>query len=609
VVVALFLYSLVLTTGTERLGELKDIGIAVVQLFKQVVHSIGRTISSEVDSLSQSFDGHRVHIVAAEKFCNKPSHCFKFLYDENVLHGPVSAKSVAQYLRHAPLLPKEKVGSYLGELGKSDTDCVFDSIEFHKCVLSEYVGTFDLHGLDVLSCLRIFLGAFRLPGEAQQIDRILIAFSEHCHLHSKDSSLGIVDNADVTYLLLFSIIMLNTDRHNPNIRAERKMTVEQFVRNNLFYGKDVNQLKPIPRNYLEQIYSSIEEFPIRTESREFIGVFTIEEWIDELYEKRLHILSGQPIELHLTIENVHVGFLRSIGEYMLLPGLAVHLYNMFLLESSHSLTGKMSEGVNWWKERTGRLLDLSCDFLQEVLQMFGKLRCNDIIDSAVLMLYEVCFLKEVSYYYIICTNEFDFCFESHFKNQNCHSFADVVFSPVSEDKKLLLFSKAVCCKTSFPNVMFYERLARPSMQRALISLVTILSSFADLLLHWDIVICVLVQLRDYALLPKSMVDFGEDDALPTSIRGRFENMLKPHDEFVSQVRALSDVSVSRKMSTFEYLGEALFGSSSSKISGIEFDPSPFDLYFQAINKIDAKVLWGYNNEIHPLWQESTRNLR
>lgn len=39
-------------------------------------------------------------------------------------------------------------------------------------------------------------------------------------------------NADVAYTLTFSVIMLHTDAHNPNIKKEKKMTMSQFVSNN-----------------------------------------------------------------------------------------------------------------------------------------------------------------------------------------------------------------------------------------------------------------------------------------------------------------------------------------------------------------------------------------
>ena len=48
-----------------------------------------------------------------------------------------------------------------------------DSAEFHAEVLEAFVETFDFRAQGLLASLRMFLEAFRLPGEAQQIDRIL----------------------------------------------------------------------------------------------------------------------------------------------------------------------------------------------------------------------------------------------------------------------------------------------------------------------------------------------------------------------------------------------------------------------------------------------------
>lgn len=48
-----------------------------------------------------------------------------------------------------------------------------DTAEFHAEVLEAFVESFDFRGQQMLASLRMFLEAFRLPGEAQQIDRIL----------------------------------------------------------------------------------------------------------------------------------------------------------------------------------------------------------------------------------------------------------------------------------------------------------------------------------------------------------------------------------------------------------------------------------------------------
>lgn len=204
----------------------------------------------------------------------------KFLQLKGCLPTPLSPSSVATFLRIAPGLPKESTGAFLGELGKDNPAYEADGNTFHREVLQKYVQSFELKGQTVLNCMRIFLSAFRLPGEAQQIDRILVNFSEVCHAACVEGVSGLLENPEITYLLTFSIIMLNTDLHNPNIRTDRKMTTEQFVKNNSFYGKELNQTKPLPREFLESIYESLAEVPIRTERNDLGSAITPELWMD-----------------------------------------------------------------------------------------------------------------------------------------------------------------------------------------------------------------------------------------------------------------------------------------------------------------------------------------
>ena len=58
-------------------------------------------------------------------------------------------------------------------------------------------------------------------------------------------------------LFLCSIIMLNTDLHNPNVA--KKMTFMQFVKNN----RGINQGKDLPKAYLEGIYNEIRDREIQ----------------------------------------------------------------------------------------------------------------------------------------------------------------------------------------------------------------------------------------------------------------------------------------------------------------------------------------------------------
>lgn len=56
--------------------------------------------------------------------------------------------------------------------------------------------------------------------------------------------------------------MLNTDLHSANIKPERRMNEEAFVRNNVYYGDDICHGRRIPEDTLRGIYREIKQHPI-----------------------------------------------------------------------------------------------------------------------------------------------------------------------------------------------------------------------------------------------------------------------------------------------------------------------------------------------------------
>ena len=95
-------------------------------------------------------------------------------------------------------------------------------------MLHHYVDAMDFTGMQFDDAIRLFLSGFRLPGEAQKIDRIMEKFAERYTRQNLD----VFPSADTAFILAFSVIMLNTDLHNPSIKPEKRMTVESFIRNN-----------------------------------------------------------------------------------------------------------------------------------------------------------------------------------------------------------------------------------------------------------------------------------------------------------------------------------------------------------------------------------------
>ncbi|KAL7559104.1 hypothetical protein ACA910_017516 [Epithemia clementina (nom. ined.)] len=127
-------------------------------------------------------------------------------------------------------------------------------IGFWVRILHHFVDALDFTGLMFDEAIRLFLSGFRLPGEAQKIDRIMEKFAEKFTSQNPD----IFPSADTAFILAFSVIMLNTDLHNPSIKPERRMTLDSFVRNNRGIGDNGSDL---PREFLEGIFNRIKERP------------------------------------------------------------------------------------------------------------------------------------------------------------------------------------------------------------------------------------------------------------------------------------------------------------------------------------------------------------
>ena len=235
---------------------------------------------------------------AGERFADKPRSGLLYLQELGALETPMTPFSCAKFLRVASglgCLSKEAAGGDLGELGKEEEKgkChESEQIKFHASVLHHYVRSFDFDGQGFMNCIRIFLSAFRLPGEAMQIDRILMSFSDFAISNSIEGRSGILQNVDVGYLLSFSIIMLNTDAHNPSIRPDRKMTMEQFIKYNTNYGSDIKQTIDIPREFLEGIYKDICNTPLRTEKNDVHGALTNEMWMEYQLQTQLNPETG-----------------------------------------------------------------------------------------------------------------------------------------------------------------------------------------------------------------------------------------------------------------------------------------------------------------------------
>ncbi|CAN0272192.1 unnamed protein product [Discosporangium mesarthrocarpum] len=181
------------------------------------------------------------------KFNLKPKQGIAFLDSVGYLDGK-DPHQVAAFLKgQAERLNKTLVGEFLGkEKEYMGGFCVK--------VLHAYVDSLDLEDMVFDEAIRYYLSGFRLPGEAQKIDRMMEKFAERYCLQNA----SVFPNPDTAFILAFSVIMLNTDLHNPSIKEDRRMSKEDFMRNN----RGIDQGHSLPDEFLEGIYDRIAQSPI-----------------------------------------------------------------------------------------------------------------------------------------------------------------------------------------------------------------------------------------------------------------------------------------------------------------------------------------------------------
>ncbi|XP_017235216.1 brefeldin A-inhibited guanine nucleotide-exchange protein 1 [Daucus carota subsp. sativus] len=167
-------------------------------------------------------------------FNKKPSKGIDFLIRNKRISG--SPEAVVDFLKNTSGLNEAMIGDYLGERE-----------EFSLKVMHAYVDSFNFGGMDFGEAIRFFLRGFRLPGEAQKIDRIMEKFAErYCKCNPTSFT-----SADTAYVLAYSVIMLNTDAHNTMVKD--KMTKADFIRNN----RGIDDGKDLAEEYLGDLYDQI----------------------------------------------------------------------------------------------------------------------------------------------------------------------------------------------------------------------------------------------------------------------------------------------------------------------------------------------------------------
>ncbi|KAK4774968.1 hypothetical protein SAY86_009903 [Trapa natans] len=207
------------------------------------IHNDGSAESYDAATLEQ----RRAYKIELQKgivlFNRKPSKGIDFLISVKKIGG--SPEDVAVFLKNTSGLSETIIGDYLG-----------DRDDFPLKVMHAYVDSFDFKGMNFGEAIRFFLRGFRLPGEAQKIDRIMEKFAErYCKCNPNSFT-----SADTAYVLAYSVIMLNTDAHNSMVKD--KMSKADFIRNN----RGIDDGKDLAEEFLSTLYDQIVKNEIKMSS-------------------------------------------------------------------------------------------------------------------------------------------------------------------------------------------------------------------------------------------------------------------------------------------------------------------------------------------------------
>ncbi|KAI8326498.1 hypothetical protein GQ54DRAFT_336661 [Martensiomyces pterosporus] len=176
---------------------------------------------------------------AAQLFNEKPKDGIAYLQKVGALPPENSTEltqQLARFLYETPTINKKLLGEFLAKPSNLE-------------VLQTYIQLFDFSGRRLDEAMRSLLGTFRLPGESQQIERIMETFSA-AYFASDPAD---VANKDSAFILAYAIIMLNTDQHSPQVK--NRMKFEDFARN----LRGVNDGEDFRQGFLMDIYNAIRD--------------------------------------------------------------------------------------------------------------------------------------------------------------------------------------------------------------------------------------------------------------------------------------------------------------------------------------------------------------
>ncbi|XP_048864530.1 IQ motif and SEC7 domain-containing protein 3-like isoform X1 [Brienomyrus brachyistius] len=214
-------------------------------------------------TLSTDVMRKRLYRIGLNLFNLNPDRGVQFLVARGFI--PDTPIGVAHFLLQRKGLSRQMIGEFLGNSKK----------QFNKDILDCVVDEMDFSGMELDEALRKFQAHIRVQGEAQKVERLIEAFSQRYCMCNSDV-VQKFHNPDTIFILAFAIILLNTDMYSPSVKADRKMLLEDFIRN---LRAGVDDGVDIPRDMVAGIYERIQQRELRSNEDHVTYVTKVEQSI------------------------------------------------------------------------------------------------------------------------------------------------------------------------------------------------------------------------------------------------------------------------------------------------------------------------------------------
>ncbi|XP_075066678.1 IQ motif and SEC7 domain-containing protein 3 isoform X3 [Mixophyes fleayi] len=204
----------------------------------------------------------RLYRIGLNLFNVNPDKGTQFLISRGFI--PDTPIGVAHFLLQRKGLSRQMIGEFLGnskkQFNRDVLDCVVDEMDFSNMELDEALRKFQAH--------------IRVQGEAQKVERLIEAFSQR-YCMCNPEIVQQFHNPDTIFILAFAVILLNTDMYSPSIKPDRKMMLEDFIRN----LRGVDDGADIPREMVVGIYERIQQKELKSNEDHVTYVTKVEKSI------------------------------------------------------------------------------------------------------------------------------------------------------------------------------------------------------------------------------------------------------------------------------------------------------------------------------------------